>query len=158
MERLILKVNDVTIANACISFAETLGLSTSSNIWDIDNNNYLTTGSKNNDVDWIKNESFADKKADEADIDIYDLEDNVIAFITTCIDAYNDYNGDDEITLNDEQLSPDNDTIIALFNKVKAQKKSPSRYYVIYKNDAWIASTISDNSYGNLSILMSDIS
>jgi hypothetical protein len=157
MERLILKVNDVTVANACISFAETLGLSTSSNIWDIDNGNYLTTGSKNNDVDWIKNSDFAVKKANDANIDVYDLEDNVIAFIITCFDEYNNQNND-EVSLTEEENIPDNDTIIALFNKVKAQKKSPSRYYVIYKNDAWIASTISDNSYGNLSILMSDIS
>jgi hypothetical protein len=53
----------------------------------------------------------------------------------------------------EEENRPDNATINALFNKVKGQKKSPTKYYIVEKNGAWVASTSSDGSYGNLAEL-----
>lgn len=155
MERAIFQVDDLTIANACIAFAKELGLSISDNINEINVDNYLTTGSKNHDVNWIRNKSFAVKKSNQDNVDIESLNDNVYDFIVNCLAKYDENNSDDEVSLDDDR--PDDDTVKALYDKVKGQKKSPARYYVVYKNDKWIASTISDNSYGNLSVLMSEI-
>ena len=156
MTRSIFYVDDVNIARACVAFAEELGLSVTSDISDIQEDNYLTIGSKNYDINWIRNEDYANKKASAADIFISALSDNVDSFVNTCVEIYNENNNTDEVSLEDDEdeFSPDRNTIVALFSKVKSQKKSPARYYVVYKNDNWVASTNSDGSYGNLALLM----
>ena len=153
MTRSIFYVNNSTIANACVEFARELGLTVTSDISDMSEDNYLTVGSKNYDINWIKNENYAAKKADLANIDILDLTDNIADFIGDCITIYNSNNEvADDVSLEDN-LSPDRDIIIALFNKVKSQKKAPINYYVSWKNDQWVATTTEDGSYGNLSAL-----
>jgi hypothetical protein len=69
MERAIFLVDNLTLAQACVAFAEQLGLNVEPEILSrLENDHYLTTGSKNYDVNFIKNESYADKKAEEAGI------------------------------------------------------------------------------------------
>lgn len=156
MTRSIFYIDDVNIARACVAFAEELGLSVTSDISNIQEDNYLTIGSKNYDINWIRNEEYANKKANDSDISITTISDDVDNFVTSCVHMYIDNNNSDEVSLEDDEdvFSPDRDTVIALFSKVKAQKKSPARYYVVYKNDNWVASTNSDGSYGNLALLM----
>jgi hypothetical protein len=154
MKRAIYYVDDLTIAQACIAFAETLGLNVEPDALSrLEEDQYLTTGSKNYDVNFIKNESFASKKATEDNLDILPITLSVDDFIISCINAYDDISENDEISLVEEENRPDNATINALFNKVKGQKKSPAKYYIVEKNGAWIASTSSDGSYGNLAEL-----
>ena len=155
MKRAIYYVDDLTIAQACIAFAETLGLNVEPEILSrLENDHYLTTGSKNYDVNFIKNESYADKKAEEAGIFISCISEDYIDFLQSCVvEAENTESEDDEISLVEEENRPDNATINALFNKVKGQKKSPAKYYIVEKNGAWVASTSSDGSYGNLAEL-----
>jgi len=154
MKRAIYYVDDLTIAQACIAFAETLGLNVEPDVLSrLEEDQYLTTGSKNYDVNFIKNESFASKKATEDNLDILPITLSVDDFIISCINAYDDISEDDEISLVEEENRPDNATINALFNKVKGQKKSPAKYYIVEKNGAWVASTSSDGSYGNLAEL-----
>ena len=154
MERAIYYVDDLTIAQACVAFAETLGLNVEPDILSrLEEDQYLTTGSKNYDVNFIKNESFASKKATEDNLDILPITLSVDDFIISCINAYDDISENDEISLVEEENRPDNATINALFNKVKGQKKSPAKYYIVEKNGAWVASTSSDGSYGNLAEL-----
>lgn len=154
MKRAIYYVDDLTIAQACIAFAETLGLNVEPDVLSrLEEDQYLTTGSKNYDVNFIKNESFASKKATEDNLDILPITLSVDDFIISCINAYDDISENDEISLVEEENRPDNATINALFNKVKGQKKSPAKYYIVEKNGAWVASTSSDGSYGNLAEL-----
>lgn len=154
MKRAIYYVDDLTIAQACIAFAETLGLNVEPDALSrLEEDQYLTTGSKNYDVNFIKNESFANKKATEDNLDILPITLSVDDFIISCINAYDDISDNDEISLVEEENRPDNATINALFNKVKGQKKSPAKYYIVEKNGAWVASTSSDGSYGNLAEL-----
>jgi hypothetical protein len=154
MKRAIYYVDDLTIAQACIAFAETLGLNVEPDALSrLEEDQYLTTGSKNYDVNFIKNESFASKKATEDNLDILPITLSVDDFIISCINAYDDISENDEISLVEEENRPDNATINALFNKVKGQKKSPAKYYIVEKNGAWVASTSSDGSYGNLAEL-----
>ena len=153
MERAIFLVDNLTLAQACVAFAEQLGLNVEPEILSrLEENHYLTTGSKNYDVNFIKNESYASKKAEEAGIFISAISEDVIDFIQACIVAKAESSEDDEISLVEENR-PDNATINALFNKVKGQKKSPAKYYIVEKNGAWVASTSSDGSYGNLAEL-----
>jgi hypothetical protein len=154
MERAIYHVDDLTIAQACIAFAETLGLNVEPDILSrLEKDQYLTTGSKNYDVNFIKNESFAIQKATEACVLISSISEDVIDFIQSCILAKAESSEDDEISLVEVENRPDNGTINALFHKVKNQKKSPAKYYIVEKNGAWVASTSSDGSYGNLAEL-----
>jgi hypothetical protein len=151
MEREIFLVDNLTLAQACVAFAEQLGLNVEPEILSrLENDHYLTTGSKNYDVNFIKNKSYADKKAKEAGIFISCISEDYIDFLQSCVvEAEND----DEISLVEEENRPDNATINALFNKVKGQKKSPAKYFIVEKNGAWVASTSSDGSYGNLAEL-----
>jgi hypothetical protein len=154
MERAIYYVNDLTIAQACVAFAETLGLNVEPDILSrLEKDQYLTTGSKNYDVNFIKNSDYADKKATEANVRIVPISSYADEFITHCLDTYDSISQDDEVSLVEEENRPDNATINALFNKVKGQKKSPAKYYIVEKNGTWVASTSSDGSYGNLAEL-----
>lgn len=154
MERAIYYVDDLTIAQACIAFAETLGLNVEPDALSrLEEDQYLTTGSKNYDVNFIKNESYASKKAEEAGIFISSISEDVIDFIQACIVAKAESSEDDEVSLVEVENRPDNQTINALFHKVKGQKKSPAKYYIVEKNGTWVASTSSDGSYGNLAEL-----
>lgn len=69
----------------------------------------------------------------------------------------------DEVDLEDDDidLSPDDETIIALFNKVKKQKKSPKNYVVVSiegGNGEFKATTnTSLDNFGNLSDLFENI-
>lgn len=158
MERAIFLVDNLTLAQACVAFAEQLGLNVEPEILSrLEEDHYLTTGSKNYDVNFIKNESFATKKAAEADIFISCISEDYIDFLQSCVVEAENMREDDEITLSDEDEinTPDSATISALHAKVKGQKKSPSNYYVTWRNDQWVATTSNDGAYGNLAILYS---
>jgi hypothetical protein len=151
MTREIFYVDDINVAKACIAFAEQLNCSVSPNICDLEEGMYLTTGSKKFDVNWIKTTEFAVKKQDS----IYALlEDNcVVEFISNILEGYTPDTDNDEVTLEEELPTPDADTICALYNKVKSQKKSPTRYHVTLKDGNWVATTTDAESYGNLAVL-----
>jgi hypothetical protein len=152
MTREIFYVDDITVAAACIEFARTLGVSVSDNIHNLEEGMYLTTGSKKFDVNWCKTEKFAKDKQPGIISNL--LEDNgVVDFINNLIDAYTPES--DEVDLDDEEEipTPSVDTIVALYNKVKSQKKSPKNYFIALRDDRWIATTSDDNSYGNLALV-----
>jgi len=158
MERAIFYVDNLTLAQACVAFAEQIGLNVEPDLLTrLEEGQYLTTASKNFDVNFIKNESFAEKKASEADIFISSINEDYIDFIQDCVTSHEDMSSEDEVSLNDEVEvnSPDSNTVTALYNKVKGQKKSPAKYYVTWRNDQWVATTSSDGAYGNLHILYS---
>ena len=158
MERAIFLVDNLTLAQSCVAFAKQLGLNVEPEILSrLEENHYLTTGSKNYDVNFIKNESFAVKKAAEADIFISYISEDYLDFIQSCVTESENMRKEDEVTLEDEDTTPDAATIRALFAKVKSQKKSPANYYVTLKNDNWVATTNSDGSYGNLAELNANI-
>lgn len=157
MERAIFYVDNLTLAQACVAFAEQIGLNVEPDLLArLEQGQYLTTASKNYDVNFIKNESFAEKKASEADIFISSISEDYIDFIQDCVNSHEEASND-EILLNDEVEinSPDSDTVTALYEKVKAQKKSPAKYYVTWRNDQWVATTSNEGAYGNLHILYS---
>ncbi len=158
MERAIFLVDNLTLAQACVAFAEQLGLNVEPEILSrLEENHYLTTGSKNYDVNFIKNESFAEKKAAEADIFISCISEDYIDFLQSCVTEFENKRDEDEITLSDEDEvnTPDSATISALYAKVKGQKKSPANYYITWRNDQWVATTSLEGAYGNLAILYS---
>jgi len=158
MERAIFLVDNLTLAQACVAFAEQLGLNVEPEILSrLEENHYLTTGSKNYDVNFIKNESFAEKKAAEADIFISCISEDYIDFLQSCVTEFENKRDEDEITLSDEDEvnTPDSATISALYAKVKGQKKSPANYYITWRNDQWVATTSIEGAYGNLAILYS---
>lgn len=158
MERAIFLVDNLTLAQACVVFAEQLGLNVEPEILSrLEENHYLTTGSKNYDVNFIKNESFAEKKAAEADIFISCISEDYIDFLQSCVTEFENKRDEDEITLSDEDEvnTPDSATISALYAKVKGQKKSPANYYITWRNDQWVATTSLEGAYGNLAILYS---
>lgn len=158
MERAIFLVDNLTLAQACVAFAEQLGLNVEPEILSrLEENHYLTTGSKNYDVNFIKNESFAEKKAAEADIFISCISEDYIDFLQSCVTESENMRDEDEITLSDEDEvnTPDSATISALYAKVKGQKKSPANYYITWRNDQWVATTSIEGAYGNLAILYS---
>lgn len=158
MERAIFLVDNLTLAQACVAFAEQLGLNVEPEILSrLEENHYLTTGSKNYDVNFIKNESFAEKKAAEADIFISCISEDYIDFLQSCVTESENMRDEDEITLSDEDEvnTPDSATISALYAKVKGQKKSPANYYITWRNDQWVATTSLEGAYGNLAILYS---
>ena len=153
MERQIFHVDNLSIALACAAFAEELGLNVEGGVRErLEEGMYLTTASKNHDVNFIKNESFALKKASEADINIYEISEYFNDFIINCVSEFesNLETEDDEVSLVDDVVGPDGETVTALYNKVKSQKKSPRKYYVVWKNDQWVASTREDDAFGNL--------
>jgi hypothetical protein len=153
MERSIFLVDDLSIATACVAFAEQLGLNVEPEILlRLEEDQYITTSSKNYDVNFIKNESFAQKKASEADIFISLISEDYMDFIENCINEHNSVSDEDDITLEDVRR-PDDETVAALFAKVKNQKKSPAKYYVVDRNGSWVASTSADGAYGNLATL-----
>ena len=151
MERNVFLINDATFASACVAFAEQLGFTVTPDIHLADEGNYLTTGSKYYDINWIRNESFVNKKGEA----VRDLNDDFMVFILDITAAYLDSieEVEDEVTLEDEVSAPDTATVHALFAKVKGQKKSPAKYYVTYKNDQWVATTNIEGSYCNLADL-----
>lgn len=151
MTREIFYVDDINVANACIAFAEQLNFSVSPNIHNMEEGMYLTTGSSKFDVNWIKTADFANDKQST----IFNLlEDGAFTeFISHIVEKYVPDTDNDEISLNDEVSTPDSDTICALYNKVRAQKKSPTRYFITLKDDNWVATTSDANSYGNLALL-----
>lgn len=151
MERLILKIDDVNVAKACVAFAEQLGLTVSPDTMSrVTLGAYLSTGSKKYDINWIKNDAFAEKAALEADVDIIPLVQGGYGyFIDSCLEAAFVEDAEDEVSLV-ETNTPSNDTIVALYNKVKNQRKAPSKYFLVFKNDTWVASTVSEGSYANL--------
>lgn len=158
MERAIFLVDNLTLAQACVAFAEQLGLNVEPEILSrLEEDYYLTTGSKNYDVNFIKNQSFAVKKAAEADIFISCISENYIDFLQSCVTESENMREEDEITLSDEDEvnTPDSATISALYAKVKGQKKSPANYYITWRNDQWVATTSIEGAYGNLAILYS---
>ena len=155
MTREIFYVDDINVAKACIAFAEQLNFSVSPNIQNMEEGMYLTTGSKKFDVNWIRTEEFA---ADKANM-IFDLleDGGVNDFIRNLVDAYTPDTDHDEVNLHEPEAElpqvPDADTICALYNKVRAQKKSPTRYHVTLKDGNWVATTTDAESYGNLALL-----
>ena len=149
MERNVFLINDATLANACVAFAQQLGFTVTPDIHLLSEGNYLTTGSKKYDINWIRNESFVNKKGDT----VLDLNEDYSVFITNITETYLDGLEEDEVTLVDEVPTPDAATVKALFAKVKGQKKSPAKYYVTYKNDQWVATTNIEGSYCNLADL-----
>lgn len=150
MTREIFYVDDINVARACIAFAEQLNCSVSPNICDLEEGMYLTTGSKKFDVNWIRTEEFA---ADKANM-IFDLleDSGVNDFIRNVVESYTPDTDHDEVNLHEPQV-PDADTICALYNKVRSQKKSPTRYHVTLKDGNWVATTTDAESYGNLALL-----
>ena len=150
MQRTIFIIDDVNAATACVAFAEQLGLNvapdTANGVFE---GAYLTTNSKNYDVNWIKNDEFAIKKAKADDIEILPLLDHVELFIAVCTNQYASVLEEDEVTLEDDN-APSEAIINALFLKVKNQKKSPAKYYLAFRNDAWVATTVADGAYSNL--------
>lgn len=158
MERAIFLVDNLALAQACVAFAEQLGLNVEPEILSrLEEDHYLTTGSKNYDVNFIKNEEFANKKAAEADIFISCISEDYIDFLQSCVVEAEGMKEMDEITLSDEDEvnTPDSATISALYAKVKGQKKSPANYYITWRNDQWVATTSLEGAYGNLAILYS---
>ena len=152
MTREIFYVDDITVAVACIEFARTLGVSVSDNIHNLEEGMYLTTGSKKFDVNWIKNADFAESKQPGIISNL--LEDNaVIDFINNLIEDYTPDSDVVDLDDEDEIPTPSVETIVALYNKVKSQKKSPKNYYIALKDDRWIATTSDDDSYGNLALV-----
>jgi hypothetical protein len=156
MTREIFYVDDINVAHACIAFAEQLNFSVSPNICDLEEGMYLTTGSKNFDVNWIRNDEYAAKQASGMVFDL--LEDGgVNDFIRSLVDAYVPDTDHDEVNLHEPEPElpqvPDADTICALYNKVRSQKKSPTRYHVTLKDGNWVATTTDAESYGNLALL-----
>lgn len=153
MTREIFYVDDINVAKACIAFAEQLNFSVSPNICDMEEGMYLTTGSDKFDINWIRNAEYAAKKSSM----IFDLleDGGVNDFIRNVIDAYVPDTDHDEVNLHEPEavLAPDADTICALYNKVRAQKKSPTRYHVTLKDGNWVATTTDAESYGNLALL-----
>ena len=155
MTREIFYVDDINVAKACIAFAEQLNFSVSPNIQNMEEGMYLTTGSKKFDVNWIRTEEFA---ADKANM-IFDLleDGGVNDFIRNLVDAYTPDTDHDEVNLHEPEAElpqvPDADTICALYNKVRGQKKSPTRYHVTLKDGNWVATTTDAESYGNLALL-----
>jgi hypothetical protein len=150
MTREIFYVDDINVAVACIEFAKTLGVSVSDNIYNLEEGMYLTTGSKKFDVNWIRTAQFAEDKQPGVISNL--LEDNGVSdFIAILLEDYTPEN--DEVTLEETLPSPSAETIIALFNKVKSQKKSPKNYHITLKNDQWVATTSDADSYGNLALL-----
>ena len=155
MTREIFYVDDINVARACIAFAQQLNYSISPNIQNMEEGMYLTTGSKKFDVNWIRTEEFA---ADKANM-IFDLleDGGVNDFIRNLVDAYTPDTDHDEVNLHEPEAElpqvPDADTICALYNKVRGQKKSPTRYHVTLKDGNWVATTTDAESYGNLALL-----
>jgi hypothetical protein len=152
MTREIFHVDDAQVAQALVAFAETLGFTISNNIHEMGVDNYLTTGSKKTDINWIRRSEFANDKQSR----IFSLvgEDGAHEFLSIVLEAHADNNVHDEVNLHQpEVLTPDADTICALYNKVKGQKKAPSRYHVTLKDGHWVATTTDADSYGNLTEL-----
>jgi hypothetical protein len=151
MTRAIFYVDNLPLAQACVAFAETLGLNVEPDILSrLEKGQCLTTASKNFDVNFIKNEAFAVKKAIEANVGITPISASYLIFINDCVDTAADNEAEDEVTLEEEVTATDAATVAALFAKVKGQKKSPAKYYVTYRNDQWVATTNPEGSYGNL--------
>lgn len=151
MTRGIFHVDDAAVAHALVAFAKTLGFTVSNNIDEMTADNYLTTGSKKTDINWIRRPEFAANKQSE----IFSLvgDDAVHEFLAIVLEAHA-ANSDDEVNLLEpEVLAPDAATICALYNKVKGQKKSPTRYHVTLKDGHWVATTTDAESYGNLAVL-----
>lgn len=156
MTREIFYVDDITVAVACIEFARTLGVSVSDNIHNLEEGMYLTTGSKKFDVNWIKTAEFAEDKQPGVISNL--LEDNgVVDFINNLIEDYTPDSDVVDLDDEDEIPTPSVETIVALYNKVKSQKKSPKNYYIALRDDKWVATTSDDDSYGSLSILYATV-
>ena len=153
MTREIFYVDDINVARACIAFAQQLNCSISPDIHKLEEDMYLTTGSDKFDINWIRREEYAATKSTM----IFDLleDGGVNDFIRNVVDAYVPDTDHDEISLHEPELPqvPDADTICALYNKVKGQKKSPTRYHVTLKDGNWVATTTDAESYGNLAML-----
>jgi len=155
MTREIFYVDDINVAHACIAFAEQLNFSVSPNIENLEEGMYLTTGSKKFDVNWIRTDEFAAKESSM----IFDLleDGGVNDFVRNLVDAYTPDTDHDEVNLHEPEPElpqvPDADTICALYNKVRGQKKSPTRYHVTLKDGNWVATTTDAESYGNLALL-----
>ena len=155
MTREIFYVDDINVAHACIAFAEQLNFSVSPNIENLEEGMYLTTGSKKFDVNWIRTEEFAAKESSM----VFDLleDGGIFDFVRNLIDSYTPDTDHDEVNLHEPEVAlpqvPDADTICALYNKVRSQKKSPTRYHVTLKDGNWVATTTDAESYGNLALL-----
>ena len=155
MTREIFYVDDINVARACIAFAQQLNCSISPNICDLEEGMYLTTGSKKFDVNWIRTEEFAAKESSM----VFDLleDGGIFDFVRNLIDSYTPDTDHDEVNLHEPEAElpqvPDADTICALYNKVRSQKKSPTRYHVTLKDGNWVATTTDAESYGNLALL-----
>jgi len=155
MTREIFYVDDINVAKACIAFAEQLNFSVSPNIENLEEGMYLTTGSKKFDVNWIRTEEFAAKESSM----VFDLleDGGIFDFVRNLVDSYTPDTDHDEVNLHEPEVSlpqvPDADTICALYNKVRSQKKSPTRYHVTLKDGNWVATTTDAESYGNLALL-----
>ena len=155
MTREIFYVDDINVARACIAFAEQLNFSVSPNIENLEEGMYLTTGSKKFDVNWIRTEEFAAKESSM----VFDLleDGGIFDFVRNLVDSYTPDTDHDEVNLHEPEVSlpkvPDADTICALYNKVRSQKKSPTRYHVTLKDGNWVATTTDAESYGNLALL-----
>lgn len=162
MERIISRIDDANVANAIIEFAKTLGLSVAPDIDEAGIGNYLTTGSKKHDLNWIRNTEFAKSKVD-GNI-IWDLvEDNDFAdIIGALVGEYKENHADNIDDSDDDDIeldtTPSNDVIFNLYNKVKGQKKSPKNYNVVLRDGNWVATATGEVGYGNLASLYERIS
>jgi hypothetical protein len=163
MERIISRIDDVTMVEAIVNFANTLGLSVSPNIDQAGEGNFLTTGSKKYNLNWIRNESFAEDKNDGNIIWSLSGSEDYIDIIKALVEEYvdNKEDEDDDFDGAEDEVSlvetPSNDVIINLYDKVKAQKKAPRNYVVVLKNGNWVASTTATNGVGNLADLYNNI-
>jgi hypothetical protein len=163
MERIISRIDDVAVVEAIVNFAKTLGLSVSPNIDQAGEDNFLTTGSKKYNLNWIRNESFAEDKNDGNMIWSLVDSDDASDILKALIEEYSnnkednddDFDGaEDEVSL--VQTAPES-VIINLYDKVKAQKKAPRNYVVVLKNGNWVASTTATDGVGNLADLYNNI-
>ena len=154
MIRTISRIDNLKVAQGLVEFAKKLNLTITKDIDNIFEGAYLTTSSPKFEVNWIRRDEYAAKKAKEARIAIYNLHADLAAedFVGACLSAIPDVV--DEVTLDNDV--PD-DVVIKLYNKIKSHKKAPSKYHVVFKNNTWTASTNPEGSLGSLSELYANI-
>lgn len=163
MERIISRIDDVKMAEAIIEFANKLGLSVAPDIDEAGIGNYLTTGSKKHNLNWIRNKNFAENKVDGDIIwtlcGSNDASDIVKALVEEYLDNHFDNNDIDDSDDDDVELdtTPSTDVIFNLYNKVKGQKKSPKNYNVVLRDGNWVATATGEVGYGNLDSLYKTI-
>jgi len=159
MNREIYLIDDKKVAKAIIAATKKLKLSITDDIKEAQVGNYLTLGSKNFILNWIRNESFALKKAKAANITIKTLNAYAEEMFTSIMEEYDRVNpmGTGCITevpdivvdpapkakkkSNKKSNGPDSSTVIMAYNNIKRMRKSPKNYYFYLKDNVWTASS-----------------